>query len=71
LHLGQWLYLVIEVSSFLVGFLWLKLVSITAKALRSSEGLIIDSEQAFDFKGTITGTMVKTSHLSSFVFFVE
>jgi len=51
--------------------LWLKLISITAKTLRSSEGLIIDSEQAFDFKGTITGTIVKVIHLSSFVFLVE
>jgi hypothetical protein len=44
---------------------------VATKALRSSEGLIVDSEQAFDFKRTITGTMVKVIHLSSFVFFVE
>jgi len=40
-------------------FSFFKLVSITAKALRSSEGLIIDSEQALDFKGTIAGAVIR------------
>jgi hypothetical protein len=45
-------------------FGFFKLVSVAAKTLRSSEGLILDSEQALDFKGTITGT--KIIHFSSF-----
>jgi hypothetical protein len=45
-------------------FGFFKLVSVAAKALRSSEGLIIDSKQALDFKRTITGT--KIIHASSF-----